>query len=342
MAGRREARRPGVLSRLGRALYRLAVVLSAVIVTVYAAYRFLVRPPEIPPAPAVPAAASASVSDEAPQPVGLVRRDQVYTFLLVGVDNGNGNADTLMVACFDVPEHRVGVVSVPRDAIVERSWSRYPKINGAYGKGGVELVRQEVSYLLGIPIDFTVMADLNGFTALVDAAGGVDFAVPADMDYDDPWQDLSIHFKKGMQHLTGKQAMEVARFRHNNDNTGYSDMGRTRTQQALLTAIAKKILSWNSLPRINEYLEIVRANTKTDLSLQDMAYFASQAFYVDLSSGVESVTLSGRGDARYHGYSWCYELDRAKTLEDVNRLLNPYTTPVTEEMIHVVKADSYG
>lgn len=341
MAGRREARRPGVFLRLGRALYRLAVVLSAIIVTVYAAYRFLIRPPRIP-SPAVPAAASAELSAEAPQPTGLVRRDQVYTFLLIGVDKGNGNADTLMAACFDVPERKVGVISIPRDTIVERSWSRYPKINGAYGKGGVELVRQEVSYLLGVPIDFYVKVDLDGFTALVDAAGGVDFMVPADMDYDDPWQDLSIHFKKGMQHLNGKQAMEVARFRHNNDNTGYSDMGRTRTQQALLTAIAKKVLSWNSLPRINEYLDIVRTNTQTDLSVQDMAYFASQAFYVDLSAGVEGVTLSGRGDAKYQGYSWCYELDREKTLEDVNRLLNPYTTPITQETAHIVKADSYG
>ena len=82
MAGRRQARRTGGFwPRLGRALYRLAVVLSAIIVTVYAAYRFLVRPPETPPAPAVtavPAAASASVSEETPrQPAGLVRRDQV-------------------------------------------------------------------------------------------------------------------------------------------------------------------------------------------------------------------------------------------------------------------------
>ena len=318
------------------------MVLSAIIVLVYAAYKLIVRPPAIPQPAAVSAVADVSLPEDEPPPEGLARRDQVYTFLLVGVDNGNGNADTIMAACFDVPARRVGIVSIPRDTIVDRAWSRYPKINGAYGKGGVALVREEVSRLLGIPIDYYVKIDLAGFVSLVDALGGVDFDVPADMNYDDPWQDLSIHFKKGVQHLDGKQAMQVARFRHNNDGSGYSDTGRTQTQQALLTALAKKMLSLSGMTKITELLSIVRENVTTDIPARDMTYFATQALYVDPDTGVEGTTLSGRGDARYRGYTWCYELDRERTLEDINRLLNPYNKPVTEEMAHIVRADSYG
>ena len=53
------------------------------------------------------------------------------------------------------------------------------------------------------------------------------------MDYDDPLQDLSIHFPKGMRHLDGAEALKVVRFRHNNDGTGYGseDVGRMATQQ---------------------------------------------------------------------------------------------------------------
>ena len=78
--------------------------------------------------------------------------------------------------------------------------------------------------MLGIPVDFYVSVDLKGFIALIDQIDGVDFDVPEDMDYDDPYQDLHIHFKAGLQHLSGQQSMEVVRFRHNSDkdNPGYA------------------------------------------------------------------------------------------------------------------------
>lgn len=330
-----------MLAGVGLGIYKAAVVLSAIIVLVYAGWRLTVRPPEVEP-PVVDA--FGDISDQTGQErVGLERRDLCYTFLLMGTDDGNGNADTLMVATYDVKEQKVGVVSIPRDTIVDRSWSRYPKINGAYGGGGgVERVRQEVSHLLGIPIDFYVKVDIKAFVALVDEVGGVDFEVPVDMNYDDPWQNLSIHYKKGVQHLTGQQALEVVRFRHNNDMTGYSDTGRMQTQQKLLTAVAQKVLSWGSLTKIAPFLDIVERYVDTDLTTQEIMYFASQALYMDLDSGLITRTLQGRGDATYNGYTWCFELDKEQTMTDINELLNPYTTPVTDEMAHIMKGQSYS
>lgn len=329
---------PGLLVRLGIGLYNVLVVLSAIIVASYLAYRFFVRPPAMQP-PDIPDSGQTDVSGQEQE--GPERRQQVWTFLLMGTDDGNGNADTLMVATYDVKQQKVGVVSVPRDTIVEREWSRYPKINGAYSKG-ISRVKEEVSWLLGIPIDYYIKVDIKAFVALVDEVNGVDFDVPVDMDYDDPWQNLSIHYKKGMQHLTGQQALEVVRFRHNNDMSGYSDVGRTQTQQALLTAVAKKVLSWNNVDNIDNFVRIFAEYVDTDLKVKDMLYFASQALYLDLSAGISTKTLEGRGDATYRGYTWCYELDKDKTLADINAMLNPYTTPVTDEMAHIVKADSYA
>lgn len=341
MTGRRVRRTGGLVgffARLGLGLYRVAVVLSAIIVLSYAAYKIFVQPPAVP-APDVPDA-SQSEQFGPGQEEGPDRRDLVWTFLLMGTDDGNGNADTLMVATFDVKAKKVGVVSVPRDTIIDRDWSRYPKINGAYSKG-VSRVREEVSYLLGIPIDYYVKVDIKAFVALVDEVGGVDFNVPVDMDYDDPWQNLSIHYKKGMQHLTGQQALEVVRFRHNNDMSGYSDVGRTQTQQALLTAVAKKVLSWDSVTKIKPFLDIFNQYVDTDLNAEDILYFATQALYLDMDTGVSTKTLEGRGDATYRGFTWCYELNKEQTLTDINNMLNPYTTPVTDEMAHIIKADSY-
>ncbi len=135
--------------------------------------------------------------------------------------------------------------------------------------------------------------------------------------------------------------MEVARFRKNNDGSGYSDVGRTQTQQKLLVALAKKVLSWNNLTRINGFVEIFNDNVDTDLSLNEMLYFASQAVNLDPSTGVETATLPGRGDGVYRGYRYCYELDPEETLELVNRLINPYSQDLTLDDMNLAKADKY-
>ena len=136
---------------------------------------------------------------------------------------------------------------------------------------------KEISEILGVPVDHYIKVNLKGFIALVDYMGGVDFYVPCDMNYDDPYQNLSIHFKEGMKHLNGQQTMEVARFRKNNDGSGYTDVGRTQTQQALLVALAKKALAGTGLTKLNGFVDIFDQYVDTDLSVTEMLYFASQA-----------------------------------------------------------------
>ena len=338
MTGRRVQqpvrRRTSPLVRFIKGVYRVAVVISALIVAAFLLWKLFVPAPKAPPIPD-----EGDNSDMEQMHDGLERRDRCYTFLLMGTDDGNGNADTLMVATYDVANQKVGVVSIPRDTIVDRTWSRYPKINGAYSGGNIDRVRQEVGHLLGIPIDYFVKVDIKAFVQLVDAVDGVDFDVPVDMNYDDPWQGLSIHYKKGLQHLDGRQALEVVRFRHNNDMTGYSDTGRTNTQQALIRAVLEKVLSWGSLGRIKPLLDVCMDNVQTDLTASEVLYFAAQALYLDMDSGIETITLPGRGDATHNGYKWCVELDRDKTMQIINDLLNPYETPVTDEMAHIVTAN---
>ena len=120
----------------------------------------------------------------------------------------------------------------------------------------------------------------------MDELEGVDVYIPEEMNYDDPYQDLHIHYTKGQHHLNGQQAMEVVRFRHNNDGSGYTDVGRAEMQRQVLVALAKKVVSWNSLTKVQEFVEIFQEYVKTDLSTTDMLYFASQAVGVDLDTGI--------------------------------------------------------
>ena len=330
--------------------YRGLVVISALIVAVYIGVQLMVKAPEqktLPPTqheaiylgPNFGAAAGTDAANPGQLADGpLTRRDGVYTIFLAATDAGGARTDTMMLMCYDTVEQKVGVVSIPRDTLVARE-SGNPRL--VYGQGGIEDRIEDVSNMLGIPIDGYIRVNIKGFITLVDYLGGVDFYVPCNMNYDDPEQNLHIHYKAGQRKLSGQQAMEVARFRKNNDGSGYSDVGRTETQQKLLVALAKKVLAWNSLTKINGFVEIFNKNVTTDLTLDNLLYFAGQAVNLDPSASVETATLPGRGDGVYHKTTYCYELDPEETLETVNRLVNPYDRDMTLEDMNLAKAESY-
>ena len=260
----------------------------------------------------------------------LERKGGFYTILLSGLDDDNGGSDTNILMAVDTVNGYVYGVSIPRDskAIIG---GKAHKINYAYNKGGTELLASTVSEQLGIPVDYTACVNLQGFTALVDAIGGVDFEVPINMDYDDPIQGLSIHFKKGMQHLSGADALRVVRFRHNNDGTGYGseDLGRMQTQQKFLKAVAKKMLSFENLisnPR--KYAEIFGQYVDTDLSVTDLAWFGMQV----LGMGVDKIDFSTLPNEWKSPYIY---LDPDETLALVNTYLNPYVEDRTAEDLNL-------
>lgn len=331
-------------SRLGgfiRLVFRICLVLLLMIVVAAAAFKVFVRPPAVNPDPPKNPTTSTQLHQPDVTQGDLQRREGVYNILLAATDKDGQRTDTMMVLNYDVPNKKASVVSVPRDTIYDRGKNKNPRL--VYGPGSVQQRCIDISDMLGIPIDYYVKVNLQGFVALVDYVGGVDFYVPCDMDYEDPYQDLFIHFKEGKQHLDGQAAMEVARFRKNNIGStgGYSDVGRTKTQQQLLLAIAKKVLAWHNITRVNGLVRMVNEYIDTDLKLVDMMWFASQGISLDPASDVETTTLKGRGDAVFRGTSYCYELDREATVETVNRLLNPYVEELTLEHMNLAKAQKY-
>ena len=261
---------------------------------------------------------------------GRERKQYCYTILLSGIDNDAGGSDTNILMRFDAVNKTIDLVSLPRDTLMRNGH----KLNYSYAKGGTQMLRDEIAALLGIPVDFSVSVDLKGFIELVDQIGGVDFDVPINMDYDDPYQDLHIHFQKGMQLLDGQQAMEVVRFRHNNDGTGYGteDIGRIGTQQAFLKAVAQKLLKAENVPAMAEvFLKYV----KTDLTLGNLVWLGNEALNMGGMDAVSFHTLPGDGTGFYKGAS-VYVLDADAMLELVNSALNPYAEDISAEDMDIL------
>ena len=162
------ARRAGVI------LYRILVVLSAVIVVLFIAYRLAARRPDMASEPAPPVSADSTVSGgvESPEQPARSRREATWTFLLAASDQVGGGADTIMVCTYDTVNQKAGLVSIPRDTLVEQG-----KINSLYN-GGVETLKAAVSNMLGIPIDYYITVNIRGFVEVIDAVDGIDFNVP--------------------------------------------------------------------------------------------------------------------------------------------------------------------
>ena len=318
----------------------LAAALAAVLLgtAAVAAIRAFVRPPVPEPEPSVLDGAKAveiKASEETPAAAPAAqrsRRPYCYNILVSGLDNAGGGSDTNLLVRFDAPNKRVDVVSLPRDTLLHTE--RYSnKLNYAYASGGTERLRGDVENLLGVPVDFYVSVDLQGFIALVDRIGGVDFDVPADMNYDDPAQNLHIHYAKGLRHLNGRQAMEVVRWRKNNDGGGYADadIGRIATQQAFLKAVAEQALRLQNAPAL---ARVFFSYVKTDLSAGNLVWLASEALDIG-TEGIRFHTLPGDG-AGYYRRESVYVLDPDATLALVNEALNPYDQPITMDELDIL------
>ena len=320
---------------------RLVVTLLSLLflsTAVFATVKYVFRAPELDtdkPVVTPDGTASTDVdrtgTDE-PDAPGRTRREYCYNILVSGLDDDNGGSDTNILVRFDVPNKRIDLVSLPRDTLLHNEY-RNNKLNFAYAKGGTELLMEQIENLLGIPVDFYVTVNLKGFIALVDQIDGVDFDIPINMDYDDPYQDLHIHFTKGPRHLNGQEAI---RFRHNNDGTGYGteDIGRIGTQQAFLKALAKQLLQIGNVKNIPALADIFYTYVKTDLTTGNLVWLGNEALNIG-TENIHFATLPGDGSGYYNKQS-VYVLDAQATCDLVNEALNPYNEALTLEDMDIL------
>ena len=272
--------------------------------------------------------------------VPAAHQEGIYNVLVCGTDDDGYRTDTIIIAHLDTNTHEVALLSIPRDTVVESGRGGIMKINAVYAGGGEEgMVRLEgrLKSILGFELDAYVLVGLEAFKQTVDLVGGVDFDVPMNMNYDDPTQDLHIHLNKGMQTLDGEKAMELVRFRK-----GYAsqDIQRTKVQQDFLRALAKKCVSFGSLTKIKDFIDIFKTYVTTDMTAGNMAWFAEQLLKCDFDA-MKTYTAEGTG-ATINGGSY-YPLYASSLLKIVNESFNPYDAEITLANIHVITPDAaYG
>ena len=303
MSVKKQPAKRTVLQRVTLALYIVAVALSLVVVVSFVALKLFAPAPEVPDQVEFPmstdnppkqsgsaadAVNTADVTDiNKTDTVTLHRRKGVYTCLLLGVAD-QGGSDTIMLGVFDTEGKTASLISIPRDTVVNYNGTNI-KVNAAYSYGGAEAVRQCVSELLAVPIDYYVTVNFRAFRDIVNEIDGVYFDVPPGMDYDDPTQDLHIHLAPGYQKLYGEDALKLVRCR-----SAYAsqDIGRAATQRAFLAALVKQTITLSNVTKVTNLINILNTYVKSDMSLSNMVYFGTQAIGMDLDTALTSAVLS--------------------------------------------------
>lgn len=202
-------------------------------------------------------------------------------------------ADTVFVLTVDPFSKTAGVLSIPRDLLVEipNGLGGYfqDRINVAYvyGEtqidfpgGGPGLAIATVERNFKIPIDYYVVLDFNAFIALIDEIGGIDIDVP-EYVFDPAYYECQrscpprfIEFYPGPQHMDGRTALAYARLREGSD-----DLERIERQHLVMRAAAEKALGINlflpttAISLYRKYKEAVDTNI-SDLQIPGLAKLA--------------------------------------------------------------------
>ncbi len=253
--------------------------------------------------------------------------------LLMGVDEGGYRSDTMILACINTKTNEVNILSLPRDTRVSYG-SNKAKLNSAVGigmqevkKGNIqepeELTVQKIKDLTGLPVHYFMSVDFDGFKAIIDVLGGVDFEIPFDMKYDDPVQDLHIDLKAGMQHLDGEAAHDFVRFRQGNPGCkGYpmGDLGRIEAQQKFIKALAEQKLNAKYFFKATDIFNVIKKYVRTNYTSKDLLKHIGVISKID----PENVNMHQLpGSAQNIGGGSYYVCDTAKMLELKNTVFMP-------------------
>lgn len=184
--------------------------------------------------------------------------------LILGIDTVENKAtappltDTMMLASVDTDTATVTTLSLPRDLWSE---SYQTKINALYYYGierypdrPEQFVEEAVVELTGVPIDYTLLVDLDSVAEVIDLIGGLTINIPMGfVDTQFPRSDIlpneatseaelytTVSFSPGDTVLSGEEALGYIRSRFSEGDTG-TDLDRSARQQLVISSLITQL-----------------------------------------------------------------------------------------------------
>jgi LCP family protein required for cell wall assembly len=220
--------------------------------------------------------------------------DRINILLLgaAGEKNAGRNlTDTVMVMSIDTKNKKVALLSLPRDLYVNLPGTQtFTKINSVYKISlnqnlGVEPIKKVVEKITGLPINYYLIVNFDGFTQVIDDIGGINLTVERDI-YDPRYPGPNYSYEtfslsKGFHSLDGATALKYVRQRHGDPE---GDFGRAKRQQQVIQAVKNKLFSLETffnVGKLNDVLTTLGDNINTDIATEEIGSFINLSKNVD-------------------------------------------------------------
>lgn len=208
----------------------------------------------------------------------------------------------------------------------------------------------------GLPTDNYLVIPRDGLAKLIDAVGGVDMQLAADITVDE------ITYQKGARTLPGKVAVYYA-VEYNYNNTPASDLERMQRQRQLFASLIDRLSErsledlYNTDPARKDVLsnvilgaDPIRYDTTSfgkarllgvserqaekKKQIEAMAQFFYDVSHIDLED-ITFCTLPGTVQKRGTGY--VYSVNKAQTVTLLNNCMNPYDLTIDDTTVAVTE-----
>ncbi|MEU9735033.1 LCP family protein [Streptomyces sp. NPDC048002] len=214
-----------------------------------------------------------------------------------GKDDGTARSDTAMIVHVYQGHKKAGVVSIPRDTIVDRpectdtdgtthDAASGVMFNSAYSTGGATCAVKTVESLTDLRMDHYLEVDFSGFQKLVDELGGVEITTTEDINDSDSHLDL----KAGTHRLTGEQALGLVRTRHGVGDG--SDLGRIQLQQAFIKALIAQVKDVGLFTSPKKLYDLADTATKTVTTDSDLGSVNKLLSFVNGLKGISPKNMT--------------------------------------------------
>lgn len=205
-------------------------------------------------------------------------------------------SDVNILAVVNPESHQVLLVTTPRDYYVPIpgiSSGQRDKLTHA-GIYGVDASMRTLEELYETEIQFFGRVNFTSMIDIVDALGGLE--VVSDQEFDTGWESgTEIHVNEGVNTFDGRGALAFCRERH---ALADGDNARGRHQQAVLTAIIKKMMSPAMLRGATEIIESVSGGVDTNFSMEQIQALIKTQLRTNAEWHIYSVAAEGFGDKR--------------------------------------------
>ena len=191
----------------------------------------------------------------------LPAADEPANALVIGYDHrpedgtAPSRSDTVMLVRADPSAETISTLSFPRDLVVEvrcpNGGRSVDRINAAYSYCGPEGTLATVRALTGLPFNYIITVNFEGFRKVIDRLGGVWIDVDRRYLNSRGGEYAEINLWPGYQRLRGWQALDYVRYRHFD-----SDLYRVARQQAFVKAVKQAV---NARFRVGTVPKIVGA-----------------------------------------------------------------------------------